>query len=150
VGADREKVGAEGAEVDGHVARGLGGVDVHEHAALTALGDDGGDGLQRAHLVVAPLQVHHRRIGTQSSHYFVRIDAAQVIDADPRDVVPGGGVPDGRVLDDRTDDVRPALGRAPHGGVARLRRPAREHDLTGARAEKQRHLLARRLHGGSR
>ena len=36
VGADRQQVGAEVAEVDRHVPGGLGGVDVHEHAPLAA------------------------------------------------------------------------------------------------------------------
>ena len=52
----------ERVEVDRHVARGLGRVDVHEHARRAAGRDDLGDRLQRADLVVAPLQVHERRV----------------------------------------------------------------------------------------
>ena len=52
------QVGAELVEVDRHVAGGLGGVDVDQHAPLPAGGHDLGDRLQRADLVVAPLQVH--------------------------------------------------------------------------------------------
>ena len=63
VGADRQQVGAEVVEVDGHVAGRLGGVDVHEHVAFAAALRRPRRRLQRADLVVAPLQVDERGVG---------------------------------------------------------------------------------------
>ena len=60
----------------GHVADGLGGVDVHQHAALAAGGDHLGHGLQGADLVVAPLEVHQRGVGADGVQQLVGVDPA--------------------------------------------------------------------------
>ena len=76
VGADRHEVGAERVEVDRHVPGGLGGVDVDEHAAVAARGHHLGRPAARADLVVAPLQVHERGVGSDRGEHGVDVDAA--------------------------------------------------------------------------
>ncbi len=61
VAAGRRQVDPQPSEVDRHPPHGLGGVDVEEHAELTAPGHDVGHGLDGADLVVAPLKVHRAR-----------------------------------------------------------------------------------------
>ena len=64
VAADRQQVGAEAPEVDRHPPDGLRRIDVHEHASVAAGRHHLGDRLDRAHLVVAPLQVDEGRVRT--------------------------------------------------------------------------------------
>ena len=64
VGRHGEQVEAQLVEGDGDLPCGLRGVDVQEHATLAARIGDLGDGLQRGDLVVAPLEVHERGVGS--------------------------------------------------------------------------------------
>jgi len=77
VRADRQQVGVERGEVDRHLPSGGGRVDLGEHAALAAGGDDLGHRLHRADLVVRPLHVHERGVGTDGREHIVDIDAGR-------------------------------------------------------------------------
>ena len=86
VGRHRQQVGAELVERDRDVARGRGGVDVHEHAALAARRDHLGDGLHGADLVVGQLHVHDDVSARIGADQLVGIDAPGAVDADDGDV----------------------------------------------------------------
>ena len=115
VSADAHQVGAERSEVDGKVPGGLRGVDVDQHAALAALRDHGLHRLQRADLVVAPLNVHQRGVGPDRGHEGGGIDATLAVAAHEAQVVAGRRQPHGGVLDGRGHDVR--SGRGGLGGA---------------------------------
>src|SRR5690606_28529355 len=140
-------------EVDRDPADRLRRVDVHQHTELPAARDDLGDGLQRADLVVAPLDVDDRGGVVDVLHQFVGVDPAQVVDADR--VAPGSDrafaydpTAHRGVFVDRGDD--PLAGalvaqRTEVRGRDRLRRTRGEDDLTGAGADQAGELLAGRL-----
>ena len=71
-----------GPEVDRHVAGGLRGVDVDEHAPRTAGLHDLGHGLGGAHLVVAPLDVDERGVRPDRVEQRGGIDPALAVAAD--------------------------------------------------------------------
>ena len=72
VAADREEVGAELVERDGHVAGGLRGVDMDEHAPVAAGRHDVGHRLDRADLVIAPLHVDRAGVRADRVEHIVR------------------------------------------------------------------------------
>ena len=145
VGAHAHQVGAEVGEGHGEVARGLGRVHVHEHASLAACGHDLGHRLQRADLVVAPLEVDERGVGADRADHLGGVDVAEGVAADHRHLVPFGRQAHRGVLDRRYDEMIAPLGRAEDRVRDRLRRPAGEHHLAGAGTDQRRDLVARRL-----
>ncbi len=158
--AHRQQVGAQVSEPHVLPPDGLGGVDVHEHAALAEDGDRFGDRLPGADLVVAPLQVDERGVVAHGSEQVADVDVPVRVDRDDGHLpVAGGGEPDGRVLD-RGDDlvtagcavaVAPADGGPPARRGDGLGRTAGEHDLARSCAEQAGHLapcLLDRLAGG--
>jgi hypothetical protein len=150
VGAHRKQVAAQRPEVDRHPADGLGGVDVDQHVALPAGGDHRFEVVAGADLVVAPLQVHDRRVVSDGGQQFVGIDPAAPVDADHgHRTLPVGTVPHRRVLDGgqhrATAVVLARRSVAGHGD--RLGRPRGEHHLPAAGAEQVGHLLAGHLDG---
>ena len=127
----------------GHVPDRLGRVDVHEHAARRGSARrPRRTGWQGPDLVVAPLHVHERGVGTRrAARDLVRIDAAEAVDADDghRSARRGGErgrstrAPPSARPRPRTTWAGP-LGlahRAPGGGGDRLGGAAGEHDLAG-------------------
>jgi hypothetical protein len=154
VRAQAHQVGAERAEVDGHVARRLGGVHVDQHTALPAAGHHLVDRLRRADLVVAPLEVDERGVGPHRRHQLVSIHPAPAVAPHQGQLVPGGTEPYGGVLHGRRDHVGspsgPGVLSSTSGGTVdrggdRLGGAAREHHLSAARPEERRHLFPRLL-----
>ena len=82
VRAHRQQIGVERSEVDGHVAVRLRGVDVDEHASLATRGDDLLDRLDRADLVIAPLDVYERGVVGDGRRDLVRVHPARGVDTD--------------------------------------------------------------------
>ena len=136
MGADRRQVGTEGPEVDRHPPGGLCHADVHEHPPLAAGGHDLGDRLDRAHLVVPPLQVDEGGVRTcrvEERLRFTRPTSSTPIDADRPGS--GRGLADRGVLDGRHHLAGAAVADAEARGRDRLGRPAREDHLPGPCAE---------------
>ena len=109
---DRQEVGAECVEGDGHVPRRLRGVDMHQHTEFTARRDHLDDGLHCAHFVIGPLHVHECRVGADGSPQRVVVDAPEAVDGhDHRFARPQGGLAHRRVLDGGEDLMRAARRR---------------------------------------
>ena len=140
VAADRQQVGAELVEGDRHVAGGLRGVDVDEHAPVAAGRHDLGHRLDRADLVVAPLHVDQRGVRADRVEHLVRRRPDRA-GRPPTTVTSPARAAASRtagVLDRRHHLMAAALGGAPHRGGDGLGRAAGEHDLAGAGAEQRR------------
>jgi hypothetical protein len=130
-------------EVDRDTADRLRGVDVHEHPTVAARLDDLAHRLQRADLVVAPLQVHQRGRPVDRGEQLVGIDPTE------RSTPTGAHGP--RSAHSRTAECSTAR-RARSGCRARVHRAvvrggdrlggARgEHDLAGSGADQRGELL---------
>ncbi len=147
VRGDGAQIGAEADEVDVGVARGGARVDVHQHAALACLCDDGRRGLERADFVVGELDRDERGVGADRADHLVGIEAPAAVDPDLGDgeaFRAPARVEHGRVLHRSGDDVAfpSVFERTPDRGVDRFGAARGEHHLARARAEQRGHLLA--------
>ena len=144
----RQQVGPEGGEVDRDTSDGLRRVDVHEHATVAAPLDDLGDGLQRADLVVAPLDVDDRGRVVDPVEQLVGIDPTEPVDADGEEPPSLGPLAHRRVLHERGDDAvtgTVARQRAVVCGGDRLGGAGGEHDLSGSGSDQLGELLTGHL-----
>ena len=129
MGGHRQQVGAEVVEGDRVVARPR-RASTCTSTALAARGDHLGDRLQRADLVVGPLQVHERSVVADGVEQLVGVDAPGAVDADDGDLaVRLGAEAHGRVLDGARHLVGPGSAAPQHAVAIASVAPAGEHDL---------------------
>ncbi|MNX97399.1 hypothetical protein D3C86_1297620 [compost metagenome] len=153
-----EEIDLHGVDVDGHLARALGGVHVQQHALGAGDFADGREVLDRADLVVGVQDAHEDGVGADGRLEGREVDQAEAIDVQVGDLVAqalqvGAGVEGRLVLDLGGDEVLALLGvhlgDALEGEVDRLGGPGGQDDLLAAgvapvvqRADQQGDLLA--------
>lgn len=83
--AERHEVGAQVIEGDWIVTDSLSGIDMHEHATLTAARHNFCDRLSGADLMICPLDVDDRGVVGDGGVNFIGVDSAHVVDPDRGD-----------------------------------------------------------------
>ena len=127
VPGDRHEVQSRRREVDRDLADRLGGVAVDPHPALAAHRGGLGDGLQRADLVVGPLEVNHRGLAVDRRGERVEVESSRTVDRHRRGAEPGSG-PHRGVFDGREHLAGAASSHpATHGGDRLGRSRAEDH-----------------------